>query len=1229
MTTFRTHREPRANTVAVDSLSFRSLLRLAIYLTVLSSVGGNAQNLGNGALPPRPGDGHDYVTHLAETVNPANGTLNVSLPFPVAPSRGITLPVTLNYNSGRTHQFSSYIAGQLALQPVDGWSLTAPSLTWSSWSIGYPSYGQQTCQYWSGFVFTDPTGQPHALDLALTTKIAAGAGVCLSFQQKYPPGPNGGAYSGNNSFFTVQFSSLTHTQDHGYYAVDLNNCDGYTGTSCHNPPNIKVVGPDGTVYNFNQPSPINGESAAINGTMLPRGKNTKGGAPSYLWLPSSIVDRNGNTFKYNVSYNGGGPSSVTGIDSIGRTFLSANPSASTVTASGSTYTITPGAMNINYTLPTHAVSTLPGYHCSVLFNDASSKSVINTITVPSQPDLSSPQSYTFQYDPQFGLMTEIRYPTGAWTKYTWKMPPGTYTDAVLVDGENDGNGPSVKNACSFQYGTPVIDTRSVGQGDDSPGAVPELVQTFSYVTNWNANNAAIWDTKRTIMTTLDHKQGTSYTTTYIYNGLQTGQAINANSLIANEVPTEASTSVAGANGTVLSNKVETWDSSFGFASTTSYVDGQFVQKVSHPTYTSDGTPSSTIEYDRDLSTVLRKSVTNYLGEQLTFPCQQQTMDGSGNLVSETDIYYDGSSTICGTASGAVQAVGGLNPTTYTAPDPAASRGNATQVTRLNAQGAASTSTYGYDQTGQMISSTDGCGNGSCADMSGGNHTSTYSYADSFAGGNPSGNSNAYVTKITDPLTHTQQFSYNYTTGQLASATDANGQTTGYTYADPLNRLTQTGLPDGGSTTISYNDAVPSITTTTAASPNPSVISTSVMDSMGRVVKTQLTSDPLGTDSVDTAYDGMGQVWTVSNPYRSGSSTTDGTTTFAYDALGRKITQTQPDGSKLQWCYDGVATAGVANCPANASSVPGTWVDSYDEAGNHRQHVSDALGRLVAVMEPNASNSLAAETDYGYDLLNNLTAVVQKGVSGEQARTRSFTYDSLSRLLTATNPETGTVCYGQKSGAACQNGYDANGNLQYKTDARGVVTQYRYDALNRLFGKTYANAPAGSLSSCYQYDTAPNGTGRLSASWTQQGACPTALPVTGIATSRTIAGYDPVGRITKEQRCVPGRCTANIPAYNFAYGYDLAGNLKGMGDGLGQVQWSLTHDGGGHLNLITATAAGNIPNPAQLFQSKGYSPAGALQNWSWGAIDANTPALLGTRTFDNRLRISSETVVGHD
>jgi len=68
----------------------------------------------------------------------------------------------------------------------------------------------------------------------------------------------------------------------------------------------------------------------------------------------------------------------------------------------------------------------------------------------------------------------------------------------------------------------------------------------------------------------------------------------------------------------------------------------------------------------------------------------------------------------------------------------------------------------------------------------------------------------------------------------------------------------------------------------------------------------------------------------------------------------------------------------------------------------------------------------------------------------------FCYDSFKRLLSATNPESGTTCYGTVVSTVCQaDGYDANGNLLYKTDARGILTTVAYDVLNRPTSKSYS------------------------------------------------------------------------------------------------------------------------------------------------------------------------------
>src|SRR5215813_3666610 len=92
------------------------------------------------------------------------------------------------------------------------------------------------------------------------------------------------------------------------------------------------------------------------------------------------------------------------------------------------------------------------------------------------------------------------------------------------------------------------------------------------------------------------------------------------------------------------------------------------------------------------------------------------------------------------------------------------------------------------------------------------------------------------------------------------------------------------------------------------------------------------------------------------------------------------------------------------------------------------------------------------TLYSYDTLGNLLTVTQKGGSDStQWRIRNFTYDSLSRLLTSTNPESGTICYGTWNQGSCVGGYDADSNLLKKTspapNQNGSTTQtisYCYD-----------------------------------------------------------------------------------------------------------------------------------------------------------------------------------------
>ena len=216
------------------------------------------------------------------------------------------------------------------------------------------------------------------------------------------------------------------------------------------------------------------------------------------------------------------------------------------------------------------------------------------------------------------------------------------------------------------------------------------------------------------------------------------------------------------------------------------------------------------------------------------------------------------------------------------------------------------------------------------------------------------------------------------------------------------------------------------------------------------------------------------------------------------------------------------------------------------------------------------------TTYSYDPLGNLLQVNQAGDGSQGARVRSFTYDSFSRLLTAANPELGTICYGFWSNGQCVNGYDADGNLLYKTSPQanqtGAATttiSYCYDSLNRILAKQYTNSGA-TLPACastppylpnpavtYTYDSGTNGIGHLSS-------------LTDPAGSASYA-YDPLGRMSTEQR------TINGGSKSMGYSYNLDGSLQSLTYPSTRVV-NYTYNTAGHpLTAIDGNGSGYVGN----------------------------------------------------
>lgn len=211
-------------------------------------------------------------------------------------------------------------------------------------------------------------------------------------------------------------------------------------------------------------------------------------------------------------------------------------------------------------------------------------------------------------------------------------------------------------------------------------------------------------------------------------------------------------------------------------------------------------------------------------------------------------------------------------------------------------------------------------------------------------------------------------------------------------------------------------------------------------------------------------------------------------------------------------------------------------------------------------DPNGANY---STDYRYDALDHLRLVSQGYCPACQGRT--FSYDTLGRLTSASNPESGTVQYA----------YDSVGNRQTRVDARGIITSYTYNALDRLQTVAYSD---GTPSVTYAYD-APGqsyGKGRLA-------------NVANANSVTNFTSFDALGRVLASNQVTLGQ------SYNFAYTYNRAGALTSETYPSGRVV-STAYDGANRVAAVTGTRGGAA---TPYLSHLSYAPHGALTK-SWYA-----------------------------
>jgi len=609
-------------------------------------------------------------------------------------------------------------------------------------------------------------------------------------------------------------------------------------------------------------------------------------------LPSEIEDRNGNIISFSSDLNC--TAAVTMTDTADRAAVVTSgfgATGDTVKISGLSkpYTLTWGTVQSSSTATGYTLGYTVESGASLagcrLVPRGSKETVVTAIKLPND------QQYQVLYNDPFGLVSKIIFPNGGYIQYDWGVnsasEAGTFEGAI----QPPMNPPEDAGQCSVVYDTPAIQHRYVSYD----GVTIAEQQDFTYSTQWTGAGSTQWAHKYTTVTTHDLIAGTQSTTSYTYTPVPAPDQpamVLPDYSFAGQIPMEQTVIQSDSSGTPLKTVTETWSDPYLMTS----------QKTTLPTGASSNISSNIVykyspstsqltemdEYNFGQSSIGRKTITNYQSFS-TFPpylssspidglpCQSIVYGSTGTAVAETDYLYDGGTSVCGTAgTPSVTSVSGL-PTlpmsthdeTHYGQASAIARGNATSIIKKcfpNCTNA--TSTYTYDETGQIMSSTDPCGNTNCTDVTGANHTTTYCYTDSCAVVSQSGGTNAYVTKITRPtvngVTASTYYSHNLADGKLISSTDENLKATSYHYntqpsqcsqPNTFDRLSEIDYPDGGKTEYCYNDSIPSVTTSELLIGSTWKTSVSTMDGIGHVIHSRQTSDPAGTDTVDTTYDG--------------------------------------------------------------------------------------------------------------------------------------------------------------------------------------------------------------------------------------------------------------------------------------------------------------------------------------------------------------------------------------
>jgi RHS repeat-associated protein len=411
----------------------------------------------------------------------------------------------------------------------------------------------------------------------------------------------------------------------------------------------------------------------------------------------------------------------------------------------------------------------------------------------------------------------------------------------------------------------------------------------------------------------------------------------------------------------------------------------------------------------------------------------------------------------------------------------------------------------------------------------------------------------FASTASNALGHSESYQYDARFGLPTNHTGPNGLTTTSSY-DSFGRKTLEVRADSTRTTWSYQycsgiaggtavcpaRATHLVTTTSLAADGvtqSAPTTTTYFDQLGRTVAADTQGFNGAVVRVETQYNVQGQIERKSKPYFV-SGGTPKWTSYTYDALGRVLTQTNPDSTVESTAYHGLSVT-TTNAQGKMTTV-----------------VKNSQANTVSV-----TDALTASTTYVYEPFGNLAKVTDA-----VGNITTYVYDTRGRKVTSNDPDIGTTI----------SSYDVLDQLKTQTNAAGQVTTYTYDVLQRPTQRVEPD-----LTSTWTYDAGVKGVGKLSTAAT-----------TSIVKKKVVRiynrshTYDSLGRPSQTQLTIDGTVYTTTIGYDGAsrastvaypsgftirYAYNATGYQSQISNAAtSQVYWTANaRDAEGHLTQQTA------------------------------------------------------------